>query len=294
MSRCGYIAVVGRPNVGKSTLVNALLGQKLAITSHRPQTTRHNLMGVYTQDDIQMIFLDTPGIHRRAHRMLNHRMNSAAIQAIGSVDLVLMVGEGTHWGAQEARILGHRREGVTWLLALNKMDLVADKEKLLPHLQMLGGLGAFAEVMPVSARRGHGLDVIKRQIGRYLPESPHHFEEDAWTDRSERFFASEIVREQLMRQLGQELPYACVTEVEQYAQREDGRREVHIAIRVERDTQKAMVIGKGGRRIQAIGSKARRQMQVAFDAPVELRLWVRTTPNWQDNPALLDELGYSE
>lgn len=293
MTRCGYIAVVGRPNVGKSTLVNNLLGQKLAITSHRPQTTRHNLMGILTEDSIQMIFMDTPGIHRSAHRVINRRMNSAAIQAIGSVQVVLMVSEGTQWGKPEERILEHRREGVPWLLALNKMDLVSDKSLLLPHLQRLGELGVFDEVVPISARKKHGLDVLKQQLCTYLPESPHHFEQDTWTDRSEQFFASEIVREQLMRQLGQELPYACVTEVEQYVQHENGRREVHIAIRVERDTQKAIVIGRGGKRIQSIGTLARKQMQITFDGPVELRLFVRTTPGWQDNPALLDELGYS-
>jgi GTP-binding protein Era len=292
--RCGYVAIVGRPNVGKSTLLNHILGQKISITSRKPQTTRHQVLGIKTEDQHQIIFVDTPGLHKDAGKAINRFMNRAASSAIRDVDLVVFVVDRTAWTEEDAMVLEQiQRAGLPTMLVVNKVDLLADKAELLPHLQVLAGKSDFAAILPVSALHKHNVAELEAEILKLLPESKHFFPEDQITDRSQRFLAAEIVREKIMRQLGDELPYAITVEIEEFAQ-EDAILHISAVIFVERKGQKKILIGDKGSRLRSIGTDARRDMELLFDSKVMLRLWVKVKSGWSDDERALRSLGYDD
>jgi GTPase len=292
--RCGYVAIVGRPNVGKSTLLNHLLGQKISITSRKPQTTRQRVIGIKTEADHQIIFVDTPGLHKDAEKAINRYMNRAASSAIRDVDLVVLVVDRTAWTEEDSMVLEQiQQSGRPCLLVVNKVDLLEDKSVLLPHLQVLADKGQFAAILPVSALRSHNVEELEREILKFLPVSEHFFPEDQITDRSQRFLAAEIVREKIMRQLGEEIPYSISVEIEEFAL--DGEI-LHISalIFVERKGQKIILVGEGGSRLRSIGTDARRDMELLFDCKVMLRLWVKVKSGWSDDERALRSLGYDD
>lgn len=292
--RCGYAAIVGRPNVGKSTLLNHLIGQKLSITSRKPQTTRHPVLGISTRDDAQLLFVDTPGVHGEGKRALNRFMNRAAISALAGVDVIVMVVDRGDWRADDDRVLRQCREArLPAILAVNKIDLAASPDALLPVLARHSERGDFAAIIPLSARRDQRLDVLEDEIVRYLPEGPFLFEKEALTDRSTRFLVAEIVREKIIRQLGDELPYATTVEIEAFS---SSAALTHIAalIVVERQGQKAILIGHRGQRLRQIGQQARRDIERLLDARVMLRLWVKVRSAWADDERALRSLGYED
>lgn len=292
--RCGYVAIVGRPNVGKSTLLNHLLGQKISITSRKPQTTRHQVLGIKTEDDHQIIFVDTPGLHMNAGKAINRYMNRAASSAIRDVDLVVFVIDRTAWTEEDQMVLEQvASSGRPTMLVVNKVDLLADKGELLPHLQILAEKGEFAAIMPVSALRQHNIEELEEEILKYLPESEHFFPEEQITDRSQRFLAAEIVREKIMRQLGEELPYAITVEIEEFSQEGDVAH-ISAVIFVERKGQKKILIGEKGSRLRSIGTEARRDMETLFDTKVMLHLWVKVKSGWSDDERALRSLGYDD
>ena len=292
--RCGYVALVGRPNVGKSTLLNGLLGQKISITSHRPQTTRHRVLGIKTLDAAQIVYVDTPGLHRGDRKALNRVINRTAADTLHAVDVVAFLVEGTRWGEEDQWILDMLKDlEVPVLLVVNKTDTIEDKARLLPHLQMLSGLREFADVVPLSALKRDNLERFEACVVRLLPEAPPLFPEDQVTDRSERFLAAELIREKLFRKLDQELPYGMTVEIEQFKQ-EGNLRRIHALIWVGRDSHKAMVIGKGGSLLKAVGAEARRDMERLFDSKVFLQLWVKVKEGWADDERALRSLGYGD
>ena len=292
--RCGYVAIVGRPNVGKSTLLNHLLGQKISITSRKPQTTRHQVLGIKTEDQHQIIFVDTPGLHRGAEKAINRFMNRAASSAIKDVDLVVFVVDRTAWTDEDQMVLEQiQSAGIPAILAVNKVDLLADKTALLPQLQILAGMADFAAVMPLSALQQHNVAQLEHEILKFLPESEHFFPEDQITDRSQRFLAAEIVREKIMRQLGEELPYAVTVEIEEFSM-EAAVLHISAVILVERKGQKKILIGDKGARLRSIGTDARHDMERLFDNKVMLRLWVKVKSGWSDDERALRSLGYDD
>lgn len=293
--RTGYVAIVGRPNVGKSTLLNHLLGEKLSITSRKPQTTRHKILGIKTLDDTQIVYVDTPGIHQQAPYKLNEYMNKAALHALHDVDVIVFLVEGLFFNAGDEWVLKQLKKiKVPVILAINKVDLLVNKQELLPHLQKLSGQYAFADMVPLSARTGYHLDRLEQCILKYLPESEHFFfSPDARTDKSDRFLASEVVREKLMRNLGQELPYATTVAIEAFDKQAD-LLTISAIIWVERDSQKPIVIGKGGTRLKMIGTQARIALERLFKTKVMLKLWVKVFANWADSAKALQSLGYSD
>ena len=293
---CGFVAIVGRPNVGKSTLLNQLLGQKVSITSRKAQTTRHRIVGIDTQGDDQIIYIDTPGLHIEEKRAINRLMNRAASSSIGDVELVIFVVEGTHWNEDDEMVAGKLKDcKAPILLVINKIDNVTDKTQLLPHIQEISQKINFLDVVPISAEKGEGIDIIKDIVKKHLPIGQHHFPEDYITDRSQRFMASEIIREKLMRFLGDELPYSVTVEIEQFKVDErSGMYRINGLILVERDGQKKMVIGNKGEKIKKIGIEARKDMQLFFDNKVHLELWVKVKAGWADDERALRSLGYSD
>lgn len=292
--RCGYVALVGRPNVGKSTLLNRLLGQKISITSRRPQTTRHRILGIKTEPDSQVIYVDTPGLHRRAERAINRYMNRTAGEVLQDVDAVVFLTEGTRWTDEDELVLQRVRQAdVPVILAVNKVDRLQDKSVLLPHLQALGEKFAFAQIIPISAQRGENVQELEQAVLELLPHGPAMFPPDQITDRSERFMAAELVREKLFRLLGQELPYGLTVEIERF--REDGGLlRINALVWVDRDSQKAIVIGKGGAVLKQVGQEARRDMEKAFQRKVFLEIWVKVKEGWADDERALRSLGYHE
>jgi GTP-binding protein Era len=294
LQRCGYVAIVGRPNVGKSTLLNHILGQKISITSRKPQTTRHRVLGIKTEAASQVIFVDTPGLHKKAPKAINRYMNRAASSAIRDVDVIVMVVDRTAWTEEDEMVLEQvQASQAPVILAVNKVDLLADKSQLLPHLQELEGRGNFLAILPVSALNRHNVEALEQCIEGELPTAEHFFPEDQLTDRSQRFMASEMVREKIMRQLGDELPYAITVEIEEFKQK---GQVLHISARifVERDGQKRILIGEGGSRLRSIGTEARRDMEALFDSKVMLRLWVKVKSGWSDDERALRSLGYDD
>ncbi|MGN2244565.1 GTPase Era [Frateuria sp. GZRR33] len=293
--RCGAVALVGRPNVGKSTLLNALIGFRLSIVSPRPQTTRHRILGIATSEAGQVMYVDTPGLHRGAKRAMNRSLNRAARTAMAEVDLAVQLIEAGRWTDEdEALYAALVEQNVPRLLAMNKVDLAKDKGALLPFVAELTATHQFEDIHYVSALKQKGLKELERAILERLPVRPPVFGEDEITDRSERFLAAEMVREQLMLRLDQELPYATTVEIEQFHDREDGVAEIHAVIWVERDGQKAIVIGQGGAQLKAIGSAARRHMERLFERKVFLKLWVKVREGWVDDEAMLKKLGYTD
>lgn len=293
-TRCGFVAIVGRPNVGKSTLMNHLLGQKISITSRKPQTTRHQVLGIHTEGSDQLVFVDTPGMHRQEERAINRHMNRAADSALADVDAIVFVVDGVTWTEEDQWVLDKlKRCQAPVILAINKIDQVDDKGLLLPHIERVAGHFTFAEVIPLSALRGQNLDALVECLRQRMPEGPFHFPEDQITDRTERFMAAELIREKLMRQLGAELPYSMAVEIEQF-KAEQGILHIHGLILVERQGQKKIVIGDKGARIKKVGQDARLDMEKLFDCRVMLNLWVKVKGGWADDERALKSLGYSE
>lgn len=290
-TRCGFVALVGRPNVGKSTLLNALVGRKVSIVTSKPQTTRHRILGVRTVGPVQAIYVDTPGLHTRARRTLNKLMNKAALGALEDVDVVVLVVEALRWTPEDGHVLRHL-EGVRApvIAAVNKVDRVREKARLLPYLDEFSRRRELAEIVPVSALKGQQVDVLERCILERLPEGPHLFPPGTITDRDERFLAAELVREKLMAILGQELPYALAVEIEAF-EREDGLLRIGAVIWVERESQKPIVIGREGRVLKTAGARARREMELLFGEKVFLQLWVRVREGWTSSRRALRELG---
>ena len=292
--RCGFVAIVGRPNVGKSTLLNRLLGQKISITSKRPQTTRHRILGIKTGKRAQLLYVDTPGLHATAGRAINRFMNRAADSAIHEVDVIVLVVEALRWSAADEHVLARcKNVEAPVVLAVNKVDTIGDKARLLPYLAEVSRRGKFAEVIPISARKGDNLAVLEERLIGLLPEEEPAFPEEQITDRSERFMAAEIVREKLMRRLGKEVPYRLTVEVEQFEERENMVL-VDAVIWVERAGQKAIVIGKGGGVLKAVGESARRDLEELLGRQVFLQTWVKVKEGWSDDERALRRMGYQD
>jgi GTPase len=296
-TRCGYVAIIGRPNVGKSTLLNHLIGQKLSITSRKPQTTRHRILGIKTTVHQQIIYVDTPGLHQAAGRALNRYMNRAAGSAIHDVDVVLFVVEAMRWTDDDEWVLKKiQHVEAPIILVVNKIDKIADKSRLLPILEQLSAKRAFASVVPICAKVATDVGVLEHEIEKYLPENAFVYPPDQFTDRSERFLAAEIIREKLMRGLGQELPYDLTVEIEQFKLEKTPKKSVlHISavIYVEKAGQKAIVIGEHGERLKAIGTKSRLDMEKLFQQKVFLQLWVKVKSGWADDEKSLRNLGFT-
>lgn len=302
--KAGFVAIVGRPNVGKSTLMNHLLGQKLSITSRKPQTTRHRIHGILTDENRQIVFVDTPGIHSKEVRAINERMNKAAISALSDVDVVLFVVDGLQW--REDDLLALEKLSATNLpviLVINKADTIKDKAQLLPVIESFSESFEFADIIPVSALRHHNLDRLQSVIGEYLPVRPAIFDAEQITDRSERFLASEIIREKIMRASGDEVPYDLTVQIDTFKD-EPAHRDletgkwrkavtfIDATIFVERAGQKSIVIGDKGARIKQVGIDARKDMEVLFDRKIMLTLWVKVKRGWSDDERALNSLGY--
>lgn len=292
VARCGYVAIVGRPNVGKSTLLNHILGQKLAITSRKPQTTRHNMLGIKTENNVQTIYVDTPGLHKDAEKALNRFMNKSAAQTLREVDVVLFVVDRTRWTDEDELVWNKVRHlECPVLLVVNKVDRLEDKKDMLPHLEWLAGQLPQAEIVPVSALHGGNIERLEQLVAERLPEGEHFYPDDQITDRSSRFLAAELIREKVMRQLGAEVPYQVAVEIEQFKQ-EGKILHIHALILVERDGQKKIIIGDGGARMKKIGQEARMDMQKLFGSKIMLNLWVKVKRGWSDDERALNSLGY--
>ncbi len=286
------VAIVGRPNVGKSTLLNHLLGQKLSITSRKPQTTRHQVLGVSTVENTQLIYVDTPGIHLGQSKAINRAMNKVAASALYDVDFTLFLCDRTKWTEEDEIVLelvGRQRTPVA--LVINKVDLMEQKNELLPFTESLSARCQFDAVFPISALRAHGLNELADYVVTQVPAGPHLFPEDQITDRSQRFLAAELVREKIVRQLGDELPYATAVEIEAFEQDERGILHINALILVEREGQKKILGGESGGRLKSIGTPARRDMERAFDSKVMLKLWVKVKSGWSDDIRALKTLG---
>lgn len=289
--RCGHLAIVGRPNVGKSTLLNRLIGQKISIVSRKAQTTRHRITGVLTRPGQQFVFVDTPGFQIKHKNALNRLMNRGVSQALHDVDVVLLVIEAGRFMEDDKRILAMIPEGKKVLLVINKIDRLADKKRLLPFIAEMAKAYPFSEIVPVSAANGAGGEALLDAAGSYLPESAPLFGEDDLTDRSERFLAAEFLREKLFRRLGEELPYGMTVEIERF-ETDDLLRRIHAAIIVDRPAHKAIVIGKGGEQLKAIASDARRDLESLYGGKVFLEVWVKVKGGWADDERALKSLGY--
>lgn len=292
--KAGFVAIVGRPNVGKSTLLNHLVGQKVSITSRRPQTTRHRIHGIRTTDEGQAVFVDTPGIHASEKRAMNRYLNKTAGSALGGVDLVVWLIDRVAWLPEDELVLQRiRMAGVPVILAINKIDRIEDKDQLLPFLQEAAERYDFAAMIPLSALRGSNLEVLDRAIMNLLPEGQPVFPEDQVTDRSMRFMAAEIIREKLLRSLGQEVPHAITVEIEQFKQ--DGAlTRISALIWVEREGQKAIVIGAKGEVLKKVGERARHDLERMLEGKVFLQLWVKVKEGWSDDERALRSLGYTD
>lgn len=294
LNKAGYVAIVGRPNVGKSTLLNHILGQKISITSRKPQTTRHQILGVKTVDNVQVKYVDTPGLHKGRDHALNRYMNRAAASALIDVDLVIFVVDRMQWTDEDQLVLEKvQHVDCPVILVINKVDRLDDKEQLLPYLQTVSERLNFAEVVPLSAIKGKNIDRLEQIISERLPEGIHYFPEDQITDRSERFMAAELIREKIMRRLGDELPYQVTVEIETF-QIEGKVLHINGLILVERDGQKRIVIGNKGEQLKSIGRDARLDMEEMFGSKVMLKLWVKVKGGWADDERALQSLGYED
>ena len=290
--RCGFVAVVGRPNVGKSTLINAILGSKVSIVTPKPQTTRHRILAVYTRNDSQIIFVDTPGLHRGAAKTINRMMNRAAISALADADLILFVSEANRWTVEDQDVLDRlKKTPVPAIALLNKIDKVHPKEELLAVLSAMSERHTFDEVLPISAKLNDNLDRLVELIPAYLPESPALYPEEMITDRSESFQIAELIREKLTLLLRQEVPYGLTVEIEQM-KKEPGGVGINAIIWVERDSQKGIVVGKGGNVLKKVGRSARLELKERLGVPVHLELWVKVKDSWADSEKELLRLGY--
>ena len=289
--RCGLVAIVGRPNVGKSTLLNALVGQKISITSAKAQTTRHRITGVRTVEETQFIFVDTPGFQMKHAAALNRTLNRTVLSSLGDVDVVLFVCESGKFTMADAKVLALLPEGKPALLIANKLDMLPRRQDVLPWLKTMQDRHSFAEYVPMSATREADVARLLGIVKPYLPEQPWLYEEEALTDRTEKFMAAELVREKLFRLTGDELPYSCTVVIDKFEEEGDLKR-IAASIVVERDAHKGMVIGEGGERLKRIGSEARQEMQHLWDCKVFLELWVKVRSGWADDEAHLRSYGY--
>ena len=291
-SRCGYVAIIGRPNVGKSTLLNAIVGQKLSITSRKPQTTRWNLLGIRTGPGFQAIYVDTPGLQERRQNALNRHLNREAGGALASVDVILFVIEALAWTEADRHALCAAAGGqAPVLLVINKIDKIKDRSLLLPFIQDRMREPGFTEIIPVSAQRRENIEELEKTVGRLLPAGPPCFPEDQVTDRGEQFFAAELVREKLTRRLGAELPYQLSVTIEEFRPTA-AVTHVHAVVWVESAGQKAIVIGRNGGMLKAVGTEARRDMETLFGRRVNLKTWVKVRKGWTTDSAALKQLGY--
>lgn len=291
---CGYVAIVGRPNVGKSTLLNHILGMKLSITSRKPQTTRHQILGVKTTDNTQAIYVDTPGIHQRRGTAINKYMNRAATSVLNDVDVILFVVQANNWTEEDQAIIEKfKNVSCPIVLVVNKIDMLASKKELLPLIDKLSAQYDFTEILPVSALNGINVEILEQKIAPLLPESDYVYPDDQVTDRSMRFLASEIIREKLIRELGQELPYTSTVSIDKYVEDPDIVH-IHATIYVESAGQKAIIIGKKGSRLKSIGTKAREDISKMIETKVYLNLWVKVREGWSNDERALRGLGYGE
>jgi GTP-binding protein Era len=289
--RCGYIAIVGRPNVGKSTLMNALIGAKVSITSRKAQTTRHRITGIQTTESAQFVYVDTPGFQTRHANALNKTLNRTVTNTLTAADVILFIVEAGSYSAADKQVLALIPKGVPCILVINKADRIKDKAVLMPFAQQVASDGNFASIVPVSAQQRFQLDILEREIEKCLPVNPPAFGEDDITDRSEKFLAAEIVREKVFRFVGDELPYTSTVVIEKFEE-EGALRRVFAAILVERDSHKAMVIGQKGAKLKEISTQARLDMEKLFGGPVYLEIWIKVKSGWADNEAGLRAYGY--
>ena len=289
--RTGTVAIIGRPNVGKSTLLNRLVGQKISITSRRPQTTRHRILGIVTQTHVQFVFVDTPGIQSRHATTLTRLMTRAALDSLQQVDAVVVVIEALHFGPDDRQVLTLLPKDAPVVLAVSKVDLVKDKARLLPFLQTVSAAFPFRAIVPLSAKTGRQTEELLEELRALLPEGPPLYDADDLTDRSERFLAAELLREKLFRLLGEELPYAAAVEIEQF-ETEGEMRRIAAAILVARPGHKPIVIGKNGAKLKTIATQARQDMEKLFGGKVFLEVWVKVKPGWMDDRSILKRLGY--
>lgn len=291
----GFVAIVGRPNVGKSTLMNHILGQKISITSRRPQTTRNRVVGIDTDGEYQTVYVDTPGLHKEEKRAINRLMNRAAQSALGDVELILVVVDATYWTEDDDMVFQKlENTKIPIVLVINKIDKLKDKDSLLPLIDKLKEKINFKDIVPVSALHSQNVDRLRKLVQESLPEGEHCFPDDSITDRSSRFMASELIREKLMRQMGDELPYSSTVEIEEFKEDDKGLLRISAVILVERAGQKKMIIGKEGSRIKRIGTEARLDMEKLFDCKVFLNIFVKVKAGWADDDRALKSLGYAD
>lgn len=289
---CGYIALVGRPNVGKSTLLNRILQQKLSITSRKPQTTRHSILGIRTEGDYQFVYVDTPGIHQGSKKTMNRMMNKTAIGVLRDVDTVAFLVDGTHWQEEDEFVLELIKQvNVPCFLLVNKVDKITDKTKLLPWLEVMNKRHDFAAIIPLSAKTGVQVDTLQEKLRTVLPEGPHLFAEDQLTDRSTRFLCAELLREKIFRLCGQELPYSTTVDIESYKE-EEALIRIHALILVDKESHKRMIIGDKGSKLKEMASSARVDMEKMLGKKVFLQCYCKVKSGWSDNERLLKQLGY--
>lgn len=290
--KSGFIAIVGRPNVGKSTLLNHLVGQKISITSRKAQTTRHRITGILTHEHAQFVFVDTPGFQTQHKSALNRGMNRVVTASLHDVNVVLFVIEANHFDERDGKVLKLLPDDVPVILVINKADLMADKRALLPFIEKVAAEFRFAAIVPVSAKQDKALDTLIEAVRGYLPTGELLYAEDEITDRNERFLAAELLREKIFRFTGEELPYSASVVIEQFKEEPSGMRRIHAAILVDKDAHKAMLIGKGGEKLKEIATQARLDMEKMFGVKVFLEVWVKVRSGWADNPQVLKSLGY--
>ncbi len=290
--RCGFVAVIGRPNVGKSTMINAFVGSKVSIVTPKPQTTRHRIVAVHSQENAQILFVDTPGLHGNATKAMNRMMNRTATSALSDADLILFLCEANRWTLEdEAALKKVIDSGVPTIAVLNKIDKVHPRELLLETITEMSARGDFQEVVPLSAKNGDNLDRLRELVVDFLPVSGPLFPENMRTDRSQFFHISELIREKLTLSLRQEVPYGLTVQIERYEEEPEGVA-INAIIWVERDSQKGIVVGKGGKHLKKVGREARLEMKKDMGVPVHLELWVKVKDNWADNENELQRLGY--
>jgi GTP-binding protein Era len=289
--RCGHVAIVGRPSVGKSTLLNRLVGAKVSITSKRPQTTRHRITGILSEPGRQFVFVDTPGFQTKHRSRLNARLNKSVREALGEVDVVVWVVDGERIVDADRAVLALVPSRVPVVVAVNKVDALADKSALLPRLAGIAALREFAAIVPVSAEKGTQLAALRDEIAKALPEGPPLYPEDDLTDRDERFLAAEYVREKIFRLLGDEVPYAATVGIDKF-EHEGALRRIFASVYVEKASQRAILLGEGGKRMKAIASTARRDLERLLGGTVYLEVWVRVKKGWTGDDGALDRMGY--
>ncbi|WP_131781414.1 GTPase Era [Legionella gresilensis] len=291
-SYCGYIALVGRPNVGKSTLLNHILQCKVSITSRKPQTTRHSILGIHTVDEYQFVYVDTPGIHQSQKKAINRLMNKTASSALRDVDVAVFIVDGTHWTEEDEKVLKLIAQAeVPCILAINKIDKIADKSQLLPWIEKISHYHSFAAIIPLSAKTGAQVEELQKCLKDFLPKGPHLFADDQFTDRSTRFLCAELIREKVFRLCGQEIPYSTTVEIESFKEEEKLVR-IHALIMLDKANHKPIIIGEKGQKLKEIATAARLDIEKLLGKKVFLQCWCKIKSGWSDNERFLKQLGY--